>query len=281
MDLASLGIRIERSENLPVLSQAASQILRLVDHPDVSSHQVEAAIQKDSAITAKILKVANSAFYGANGVPTVGRAVAVIGMNSVQSLVVGITFQQMAANKMECPNFGKLEFWRHSLAVATAARIIGKLTMASKAEELYCAGMMHDIGLLVMDRFLPKIFETNLKLCQKLKQPLYKIENQTLGYDHCTVGGLLAEKWSLTKIIKHAIEFHHNPALDGEYYETTCVIAAADALAHQCGFTNSVPGVAYEIDTEVAEAIGLPTEQFAAIQDVVISEVNRAQEAYR
>lgn len=280
MDLASLGIRIERSENLPVLSQAASHILRLVDNPDVSSHQVEAAIQKDSAITAKILKVANSAFYGSEGVPTVGRAVSVIGMNTVQSLVVGITFQQMAANKMECTNFGKLEFWRHSLAVATAARIIGKLTMASKAEELYCAGMMHDIGLLVMDRFLPKEFETNLKLCEQTKVPLFQIENKTLGYDHCTVGGLLAEKWSLTKIIKHAIQFHHNPKLDGDYYETTCVISAADALAHQSGFTNSAPAVSYEVDHEVAEAIGLPIEQFGAIQDVVVSEVNKAQAAY-
>ena len=132
-----------------------------------------------------------------------------------------------------------------------------------------------------MDRFLPKILETNLKLCQSTNQPLYQIENETLGYDHCTVGGLLAEKWSLTKILKHAIKFHHNPALDGEFYETTCIIAAADALAHQAGFTNSAPGVTHEIDDEVAKAIGLPTEQFSAIQDVVISEVNKAQEAYR
>ncbi|MCH8978877.1 MAG: HDOD domain-containing protein [Armatimonadetes bacterium] len=281
MELASLEIRIARNENLPVLSQAVSTVLRLVDNPNISSRNIENAIEKDPAITAKVLKVANSAYYGGMDIPSVGRAVQFLGLNTIRSLVVGIALQQMISDRTVTPNFSKLEFWSHCLAVATAARILCRMKLPFKAEELYCAGMMHDVGMLVMDRFMSREFQSALDLCRESGRPLYEIEREIQGYDHAEIGGLLATNWSLSKIIMHGIRYHHDPALDGDFYETTCVIAVADAVAHQCGYTNNVNNAVYEIDEEAAEAIGLKTEQLDTIKTVVISEVNRAQEAFR
>lgn len=280
MELASLEIRIKRNENLPVMSQTANAVLRLVDNPNTGPRDIQQAIEKDPAITGKILKVANSAYYGGVQIPTVGRAIHFLGMNSIRSLVVGIAFQQMIGGKVETPNFSKMEFWRHSLAVATASRILGKMKVPFKAEELYCAGMMHDVGMLVFDRFMPEEFQNALVICKESGRQLNEVERELHGYDHAEVGGLLADNWGLTKIIRHGIKFHHNPALDGDYYETTSIVSAADVIAHRCGFTNNVDNVKMEFDEEVAEAIGLPTEQFDTIQTVVISEVAKAQEAF-
>lgn len=279
LELASLEIRIARSENLPVLPQAVSQVLKLVDDPNVSSREVEKVIECDPAITAKILRVANSAYYGGNTVPTIGRAISFLGLNSIRSLVVSVAFQQLISNSSKTTNFNKIEYWRHCLAVATAARILGKIKLPIKAEELYCAGMMHDVGMLVMERFMAPDFDTSLARARAAMMPLHTVEELEIGFTHADVGGLLAEKWNLSKLVSHAIRYHHTPEEDGDYYETTSIVSAANVLAHQAGFTNNMPLNLYEIDAEVMEAIGLPTEQFDVIKNVIIEEVIKAQKA--
>lgn len=279
VELASLGIRISRSENLPVLSQSASAVLKLVDNHDVGPREIESAIAKDPAITAKILKAANSAYYGGVKVPTVGRAVQFLGMNSVRSLVVGIAFQQMTSGKGETPGFNKLEFWKHSLAVATASRILGRIRVPDKAEELYCAGVMHDVGMLVLDRFMPMEFQTALVSSQRTKRPLYEAERQTYGFDHAEVGALLAEHWHLTPIMHCAIQYHHNPMRDENCFETTKIVAAADAIAHKCGFKNSVDGSVHDLENDLCGITGLSEEHMDKVMSLVMTEVEQAQAA--
>lgn len=280
MELASLEIRIARSENLPVLPQVVSSVLRMADDPDASPREIEKTVERDPAITAKILKVANSAFYGHSNVSNVGRAVSLLGMNVMRSLVVSIAFQQVIGNRVNAANFDKLEYWRHSLAVGVAARILGKIRIPMKAEELFVAGLMHDIGMLVLDRFLPSEFDQAIQFAKSSSIALHEVEQEVMGFDHAAVGGLLAERWGLSTLMKRGIEFHHQPSLDGDYYETTCLLAAANTLAHQCGFTNSQMLAELELDPEVSASIGLPPEQYDSIRDVMVVEVVRAQEAF-
>lgn len=279
VELASLGIRISRSENLPVLSQSATAVLKLVDDHDAGPRDIENAIAKDPAITAKVLKAANSAYYGGVKVPTVGRAVQFLGMNSVRSLVVGVAFQQMTSGKGETPSFNKLEFWKHSLAVATASRILGRIRLPEKAEELYCAGVMHDVGMLVLDRFMPMEFQQAITTCQRSKRPLYEVEEQVYRFDHAAVGALLAEHWKLTPTIHCAIQFHHNPMRDETCFETTKIVAAADAIAHKCGFTNSVDGAVHDLEQDICGITGLSEEHMEKVMSLVVTEVEQAQAA--
>src|SRR5262249_24324776 len=146
---------ISRSENLPVLPQIVSQVLKLADDVEASPKDMERIIERDPAITAKLLRVANSSYYGLHQVSSTGRAISMLGMNAVRSLVVGVAYQQIIAGRTQASHFNKLEYWRHSLGVATAARILAKLKAPMLSEEMYVAGMMHDVGLLVLDRFQP------------------------------------------------------------------------------------------------------------------------------
>lgn len=270
-----------RSENLPVLPQAVSSVLKLADDPNSSPRDLEKVIERDPAITAKILRVANSSFYGGSKIPTIGRAISFLGMNSIRSLVVGVAFQQMISGKSANSTFDRVEYWRHSLAVGTACRILGKIVIPSKAEELFCVGMMHDIGMLILDRFLQDEFAACITEARQMQLPIHLVEREKFEFDHAEVGGLLAEKWGLGTMAIHGIRFHHDPTQDGEYFETTSIVSIANVIAHQTGFVNSMPGLEYELDEEVFATLGIPEEQLQIICDVMTQEVSKAQEAFK
>jgi len=281
VEFASLALKVSRSENLPVLPQVASAVLRLADDPNSSPKMMERTIERDPAITAKILRVANSAYYGLSNVGSIGRAIGVLGMNAVRSLVVGVVFQQLAAGKEQAPSYSKLEYWRHSLAVAVTARILGKLRMPAAAEELYVAGMMHDVGMLVLDRFCSDEFDRAIQFARSQQIPLHMAERFAFGYDHCQVGAMLVAKWSLPTVVARAIEFHHNPKADTESQLATAIVCLADHLAHRAGLTNNVPLPKLPDWTEPREMVGISEEQLTVIQQVVVQEVIRAQDAFK
>lgn len=281
MDLESLKIKIARSENLPVLPQIVSQVIKVADDPDGSPKALEKIIERDAAISAKILRVANSSFYGLNQVNSIGRALGVLGMNTVRSLVVAIAYQQIISGRTQSQYFDKVAFWQHSLAVATTARVLGKLRSPGHTEELYSAGMMHDIGLLVMDRFCPDQLDQAIKYSRDEQIPLHQAEATVLGFDHTLVGGLLAEKWGLQGLMRNAIVFHHEPVMDDQCFESTCLIAVANGMAHQSGFTNNGGAPSPEIDATAFTVLELPDEQLTIISTVVSAEIQKAQEAYQ
>ncbi|MFI5384805.1 MAG: HDOD domain-containing protein [Fimbriimonadales bacterium] len=279
VELQSLEIKMSRSENLPVLPQIASSVLRLADDPDSSSRQMEKLIERDSAIAAKVLRVANSSYYGLGNVPSIGRAISILGMNTVRSLVIGIAYQQIIAARQLSKQFSKVEFWRHSVAVAMAAKILGKLKMPGRAEDLYSAALMHDVGLLVLDRFAPDELDQAIQLAREQKIRLFQAEQLLFDFDHAQIGGLLADRWGLTGPLRNAIRYHHSPAEDEQFMEFTAFVAVADVLAHQCGFTNNMDGCDVELDPELLAVVGIPEEQLDPIRSVIISEIERVQDA--
>jgi HD-like signal output (HDOD) protein len=281
VELASLEIRISRSENLPVLPQAVSTVLRLADNPNVSPRQLAQCIERDPAITAKVLRAANSAYYGFNNVTSVGRAISCLGLNSIRSLVISVALQNMLGGRSQSQTFNKLEYWRHSLASGIASRILATLKMPGKSDELYCAGMMHDVGLIALERFMPRDFDDCVRQANVTKMSLHHCQLEILGFDHSMVGSILADKWGLPKLIKHGIIFHHDPEADGEYFETTAIVSASDVLANRIGCDMGIPGAPREFLPIVDDYLGLAPEQLEVIQNVVAAEVEKAMKEFK
>ncbi len=277
VDLGTLRIKVQRSENLPTLPEVVTKVLKLVENPDANLRELERAVESDSALTAKILKVANSPFYGGASVATASRAISVIGMSGMRTLVVSLSYRQMIGGGATTGAFDKLEYWKHSLATATAAKILAKMRIPAKAEEVYVAGMMHDVGMIVLDSFMPMQFDQVIMRARDNGVPLHVAEQEEWEWDHSTVGGILAERWGISKMVRHAIEYHHCPEDDGDYYDTTVLVSAADVLAHQAGMTNNQPGLEAEMPPAIASHLALPDDQYAAIRDVIVQEVSRAQ----
>lgn len=280
VDLESVAIKLSRSENLPALPHVVGAVMKLADDPAASPKALERILERDTGLTAKLLRVANSSYYGGNHVPSVGRAISVLGLNTVKSLVLALSMQSVSASKSASPSFNKVNYWQHSLAVATAARILGKLLAPMRAEELYSAAIMHDIGLIVLERFAPDELEEAFKLAYAENIPLIDAEQATYGFDHSHVGGLLAEKWSLSEGLRNAITYHHRVDEDPDCSELTHIVSAADTLAHQCGFSTLAPNSNCDAQFHPAALISvtIPDEQLEVIRNVLTLEVRRAQE---
>jgi HD-like signal output (HDOD) protein len=203
MELSALAIRVARTPGLGMLPQVTSQVLRLVDNPNASPRQIGALIERDAGLASKLLKSANSAYYGAPGkIKTVSQAISVMGLSAVRSIVVGQAYQQMTSVRGASKRFDRLAFWQHSLATASAARVLAKLKGWRDPEEAFLAGLLHDAGRLVMDKFLPNEFDQILTLALERVIPLFDAEREVLGYTHVEVGDLLGAEWNLPESMR-------------------------------------------------------------------------------
>jgi putative nucleotidyltransferase with HDIG domain len=210
-DVAGL---ISSIDNLPTPPVVFSRINESISNPNSSAYQIASIISEDPAMSAKILRLSNSAFYGVrNEITSVKQAIITIGLEAIRSLVLSSSvFDAFKAN----PDFAQQQddFWRHSLAVASACRVIARRTSADwiqDTDKVFSAGMLHDIGKLVLLAYFPSEWEKIQREIKKSGLQCIEAEKQLLGYTHSELGAALAERWNLPEILRDAIAFHHNP----------------------------------------------------------------------
>lgn len=148
------------------------------------------------------------------------------------------------------------------------------------AEELYVTGLIHDIGILTMDRFIPGDLDLVIRKAQAKNICFGEAEKEILGFDHAEVGGYLGEKWKLTQMTTNAIRFHHSPHDDPNNPLSTAIIIAANFLAYQLGYPamTGIPGDP-ELELHFKE-LGLSEEQISLISETIAAEVDQADQTY-
>jgi len=271
---------------LPPLPHVTVQVMRLIDNPRASTRDFERVITQDAALAAKVLRMANSAYYGGNGrISTVSRAIAVLGMNTIRTIVMSLTFHAMVHARQRRSRFNRQEYWRHSLATAIAGRVLARLKRSKWDKEVFLAGLLHDVGKLIADQFLPE--ETDLLITHSLEmtsgtpQDVLALETRVLGTTHTELGDFAAEKWNLPASIRAGISCHHDPTqAQQDYLEVAAFVHAANCLVHEAEIGVLVPGIQYEIAPEVKEFLGIPEEQYEPIRLAVAKEVLEAQAAF-
>ncbi|MCW5933907.1 MAG: HDOD domain-containing protein [Fimbriimonadia bacterium] len=280
MDMSSLAIRVSRTPGLAMLPQITHQVLRLVDNPNASPRHMTALIERDTGLAAKLLRVANSANYGMSGkVRTLIQAVNLLGLTSVRSIAIGQAYQQLITQKGHAARFNRAAFWQHSLAVATAARLLARLKGVKDPEEAFMVGLIHDAGKLVLERFVPGEFDQALLLASDSHIALYEAEKEVFGYSHVETGVLLAKQWNLPKNFQEAIEFHHEPVFYQEK-PLACLLYHANLLAHEAGFfVGSTTPPSFGPD--VQESLELSSESLDQLKQVFAEEVKRTGDALR
>ncbi len=208
--------KIKHIANLPTLPQVASRLMRIVREPNTSAETVAALVAQDISLSAKILRLANSAFYGVpRSINNINNAVVILGFKIIQTMVLGLTvFDMFGDSEEESRLFDRKEFWMHSLKCGTAAKLLAlrcRQTTRLDPEEAFCAGLLHDVGKIVMEQYLHQDFHKALRLATRKKISHFEAENEVLGYNHCDVAGWLTSTWSLPEEIELALEFHHTP----------------------------------------------------------------------
>ncbi len=205
---------ISRIHNLPTPAMVFNQINKVIHNPNTSAYDVAAIISEDPAISAKVLKLTNSVFYGIpRTVTNIKQAIVILGLEAVKSLVLSASVFDMFARNQIDKEYQE-EFWRHSLSCAFASRIIArsfKTKTLLEGEVSFSAGLLHDIGKLVICGFLPQEHKAIKEIIQNENLQAHEAEERVFGFNHAHIGSILAESWHLPENLHNAICFHHNP----------------------------------------------------------------------
>ncbi len=225
---------IERVSNLPTPPLVFQQMNKVVSDPRTSAFDIASILAEDPAMSAKVLKLSNSAYYGLRqSVTSIKQAVIILGIEAIRSLVLctGV-FDLFGKNKVD-PNFQQ-EYWRHSLITAVGARLFaGKIsgTCTVEAELAFSAGLLHDIGKLIMHIYIPDDFAAVSKLAEENQIDFMRAEKLLLDYTHCDLGALFAQRWNLPKVIEQAIQYHHSPTNADEGRNIVFLVSFANNIA--------------------------------------------------
>ncbi len=198
---------------LPSSPKIVSAVMRLTSDPDTDLNSLEKLLSADQSMAAKLLKLSNSSFYGQRkSVSTLKQAILIIGFYTLRSLVVATSIHGLYSNKNGDSIENKL--WEHSLASAIVCRLLAQKLGHIHVEEIFMAGLLHDIGKLVIAQKLRSKYE---EVCRKVESDTLKfvdVEEQELGFSHCDVGMMLLNKWNLPQELSNAVYLHHEPKLE-------------------------------------------------------------------
>lgn len=266
-DVPSLEALLDRVEELAPLPQAASRVIGVTEDDRFSAYDLAAIIATDTALTAKILRLANSASYGfPRRIATVRDAVVLIGFRSVRSMAIAASILDLITVSSESRFNGDL-FWGHSVACGLAAEAMARESRDARPDEAFTAGVLHDVGRLVLSQYAADAFGRALYLALQEARPLIDVERSQFGYDHAQVGAGLAQRWHFPDNVREAIADHHDLAITADRSGLTYVVAHANALCHRhrlwCG-----------LDTDEGARV-YPSQYSSTTNDPIFAAVHR------
>ena len=214
---------------------AALKLLNLADAPSATIQQIEDALRQDPGLTANVLKLANSAYFGFPAkIGSVRQAVMLLGLNRLVQMVVAICTSAIIDRGVPGYDLPAGELWRHSLAVSAAAKGLSVELKLPAADEIFTAGLLHDVGKLILGQFVQEDYpEIQRALAQGLT--FEAAEAAVLGIDHAEIGARVLAQWSLPENIVHAVRWHHAPEKFGSFDIMLDVVHVANVLCLMIG----------------------------------------------
>jgi putative nucleotidyltransferase with HDIG domain len=199
---------------MPSLSTTVIKVLETCNNPRASANDLQRIISLDPILTARVLKLINSAYYSL-GVPitSLARAIVMLGINTVKNLALSFAILENLKCNGSFSVFSPDEFWTHSLCVGVIAKSIAAIKgdTPQGLEAFFVAGLLHDLGKIPLNRQFPEEYHRAWETAMKNQDTLRHSEIKLLGMDHCTVGCLIAKRWRLGKTLVETLSHHHNP----------------------------------------------------------------------
>ena len=219
---------------LPSLPTMYVQINEAINRPNSSASDIAKVISKDTSLSASLLKIVNSTFYGfPSKIDTLSRAVTVVGTRQLTTLALGMNIISVF-KKIPSDLIHMRSFWEHSLACGICARIIGSYKKIPNTERVFVAGLLHDIGRLILYSYVPIHARNALIKARQDDDLLHNSEHEILGFDHSTIGGLLLKKWKLPVSLENSVKYHHSPQESKDPLEPA-IIHLADIMTNAIG----------------------------------------------
>jgi putative nucleotidyltransferase with HDIG domain len=261
---------VRKITKLPTLPAIAQEILGLVNNDLITVDKLEKIIENDPAITAKVLSVSNSAYFGMKS-PTksLGNAIMRIGFNNVKNVAIGVSLMTVMEDGSKDRALDYSRIFNHSVTVGFMARMMTKEIKCRVSEGILMDGILHDIGYLILSKYFSDDYK---KVLEDYKQTgsLLESEESVFGFTHAEIGHWLAEKWKLPSNVMDTISYHHKPSLVKKNHKRVALIHIADYISSKNMMPPTKESPNYPLDPKALSILELSQDAFNSMEAKII-----------
>ncbi len=248
---------LKEVKEIPPLPTVVTKVMQMTKDPEVSAADLNKVISQDQALTANLLKLCNSAYYGLPRViSNVTQAVMYLGFHTVRNLVLTSSMQDVFKSEKGGYGYSSNGLWKNSVACGIAAQLVAKKVRPGLNETAFTAGLLHDVAKVILARFASDQYHAISDTQKKEGIPFIQAEKKVLGFDHAVLGASIADAWNFPQELIQAIGFHHAPATAKGQPILVVITHIADVAALDLGVGLEDPGVKYPLDPVAAESTG-------------------------
>jgi putative nucleotidyltransferase with HDIG domain len=267
---------LQEASTLPPIPQTAQKALAIIRDPATNAADLADILASDQVLAARVLRWANSAYYGMeNRIVTVRQAIMILGMNVVQQLVMASSVSDQMNRPLPGYGLERGELWHHALGTAVGAQLISKQHGLKIDQEAYYAGLLCDIGKLIFEKHLCEI-EWDKTVWER--RSFLEMERTSFGIDHAILGSELARHWQLPEELVTAISFHHEPKRAARHQALVAAVHLADISMKVLGIGVGVDGLSYPLEPEALTMLDMSWDDLFALSEQVREHLTRAKE---
>lgn len=269
-----LGKIMLKVSSFPSMPQAGVKLIALLRRKDVSTAELEKIMRYDPGLTANVLKLANTSYFGIpSKVGSLKHAIVLLGIRRFSKIVFTVCMSSTMDKAVEGYDIPPRELWRHSIAVSKTADALAKLVKLNEANDVFTPALLHDMGKLVLGIFVKEEFQTIESIAAK-GISLVMAENMVLGTDHAEIGAQILTNWSFPMDIVNAVRWHHNPERLKQSNMQTEIVYLSNLLCQSYGDGDSTGGQDLTPSSVVLNRLGINLDQYDLIFDRVRSWMN-------
>ena len=228
-------VQMVNESEISSVQNVVSGITKIINDPKSSAKDFKEIIQIDPPLTARLLKLANSVYYSPQTrISEIQQAIIWVGYEALKELALSQKVCEIFAGDSTLEGYSRSLLWKHSIAVALLSKMIYRKEFREKGENIYVAGLLHDIGIIALDQFCEEEFRLILSKTKTEKKNHTKTEKKVLGFDHAEVGKAMASNWKLPQGLSEVIGCHHNPDNIAQEFVRACsTLYVADYACQQ------------------------------------------------
>ena len=236
---ATLESLVDRILEISSFPHVATRVLEIMNNSDSSVKDLQEVVECDPALVSRILRTVNSSAYATRTrVDSIHRAISLLGFNEIKNLTLTASVTALFRQDALIGTYSRSALWKHLVCVAVTARFIAARSGLARFDEAYMSGLLHDIGLILLDQHLNEAF-TKMVSTVSTNRPTIDVEREMLGFDHASVGAGVAKKWGFPPCIVEAIRCHHDSeSCDAEHQEVVRAVEIANFLCSRKGITS-------------------------------------------
>ncbi len=258
----TLKALLQRIEQLRPMSKTIDRVLKIIEANPFTVEEIKKEIYKDQVLTANILKICNSPYYGfSQRITNLSQGIVLLGINTIKRIVISLSFKDILTSDVNSYFLKQGEFFEHALGCALMAEMIARQKQYPEPEAVFTAGLLHDIGKLVLDQVASSRFYLTMRKVFQEKISFLEAEKEILGYTHSQVGEMVGRQWHLPKLLVEVIAYHHSPEKAQEFRAAVAIVHIADVICRMAGIGCGAVGLTNPVNPYALRILNLNAQE--------------------